>query len=227
MLADPERFPLTATNDPVAAIVDFRDQLAAYGIRLLVLPVPNKDSVYPDRLSSRAKNLQGVLATRTREILAKLKEADVEVLDLFQEFRKARQPSGSTYQAPLYLAQDTHWSPAGVALAAKAAAHRLIDLGWVRTGEINYTEQSAPVQRIGDLVRMLQSPMIEQSLTPESIASIQVLQDSKPYSDDPNSEILILGDSFLRIYQQDTPTSAGFVAHLARELNRPRPHDRF
>src|SRR3954471_14956686 len=32
------------TNDPVAAIVDFRDQLAARDIHLLVMPVPNKDS---------------------------------------------------------------------------------------------------------------------------------------------------------------------------------------
>src|SRR5213596_4163216 len=41
------------------------------------------------------------------------------------------------------------------------------------------------------------------------------------YTDDPESDVLVLGDSFLRIYQQDEPGSAGFVAHLARELGRP------
>jgi hypothetical protein len=33
--------------------------------------------------------------------------------------------------------------------------------------------------------------------------------------------ILVLGDSFLRIFQQDEPGAAGFVAHLARQLQQP------
>jgi hypothetical protein len=41
------------------------------------------------------------------------------------------------------------------------------------------------------------------------------------YRDDPTSPVLVLGDSFLRIYQTDAPTSAGFIAHLARELRHP------
>jgi len=32
---------------------------------------------------------------------------------------------------------------------------------------------------------------------------------------------LILGDSFSRIYQTDAPRSAGFISHLAKELNTP------
>jgi hypothetical protein len=30
-----------------------------------------------------------------------------------------------------------------------------------------------------------------------------------------------MGDSFLRIYEQDEPGSAGLIAHLARELKQP------
>ena len=33
--------------------------------------------------------------------------------------------------------------------------------------------------------------------------------------------MLVLGDSFLRIYQTDDPKAAGFLAHLARNLKRP------
>src|SRR5689334_9302824 len=44
MLARPDGSkPQPGTNDPVAAITDFRDQLATRGIQLLVVPVPNKD----------------------------------------------------------------------------------------------------------------------------------------------------------------------------------------
>ena len=45
--------------------------------------------------------------------------------------------------------------------------------------------------------------------------------DNQPYKDGLEGEVLVLGDSFMRIYQQDTPTAAGFIAHLAKELKQP------
>ena len=211
------------TNDPVSAIVDFRDQLAARGIHLLVMPVPNKESIYPDRLSSRAEGLHGVVSPRTREIFEMLRSANVEVVDLFKEFTSAREQSGATTEIPLYLGQDTHWSPAGVTLAAKAVARRLAELGWVAPGTIEYAEQAAPVHRVGDLVRMLQSPRIEARIIPEPVSSVQIVrgEECEPYKDEASAQMLVLGDSFMRIYQQDAPTSAGFIAHLAKELKQP------
>ena len=41
------------------------------------------------------------------------------------------------------------------------------------------------------------------------------------YKDAREAEILVLGDSFMRIYQQDQPSAAGFIAHLAKELKQP------
>lgn len=32
---------------------------------------------------------------------------------------------------------------------------------------------------------------------------------------------MVLGDSFLRMYQTDQPVAAGFIAHLARALKQP------
>lgn len=211
-----------ATNDPVAAIVDFRDQLAARGFKLLVVPVPNKDSVYPDRLTGRAQNLRSVMAPRTREVMEKLRVANVEVVDLFKEFREARQRNDSEH-APLYLAQDTHWSPAGVNIAAKAVATRLKELGWADSGKNEYVERASQVQRIGDIVKMLQAPNIERTVQPEKVAAVQIVRadNGQLYKDDPNAEILVLGDSFMRIYQEDAPNGAGFIAHLAKELKQP------
>lgn len=70
---------------------------------------------------------------------------------------------------------------------------------------------------------MLQVPQIERTLTPERIVCRQVvLPDTEAsYRDAVESEILILGDSFLRIFEQDEPQAAGFIAHLARELRQP------
>ena len=224
MLARPESADSTdATKDPVGAIVDFRDQLAAKGIRLLVMPVPNKESIYPDQLTSRAETLRGVLPTRTQEVLERLRAARVEVVDLFKAFSETRQQGGATRETPLYLEQDTHWSPAGVTLAAKAVALRLNALGWIHAGHIEYSQRSAPVQRLGDILRMMQSPIIERSLEPEKVSAVQVIrsENAQPYKDEVDAEILVLGDSFMRIYQQDEPNAAGFIAHLAEELKQP------
>lgn len=223
MLARPDRAPAhRATNDAVAAIVDFRDQLAANGIHLMVMPIPNKESVYPDRLSERGQQLRGVMAPRTRELLKELRAKNVEVLDWFDGFRKERE-SGRDAQTPLYLAQDTHWSPAGVALVAKHVARRLTELGWARPGAVDYLERPATVRRTGDILHMLQTPGIERMVAPASVSAVQVIRgdDGQLYKDDPYAEILVIGDSFMRIYQEDQPTSAGFIAHLAKELRQP------
>ena len=43
-----------------------------------------------------------------------------------------------------------------------------------------------------------------------------------PFKDDfRKSEILILGDSFSRIYQTDSPVNAGWIAHFAKNMSRP------
>jgi SGNH hydrolase-like domain, acetyltransferase AlgX len=112
-----------------------------------------------------------------------------------------------------YLAYDTHWTCEGAQIAAKAVADLLPQL----RGAKDYEVKSVTIERRGDIVRMMDSPTLERFFPPETVPCQQV----QDYMDDPNSPILVLGDSFLRIYQTDTPKSAGFIAHLARELKQP------
>ncbi len=215
--------PGALPHDPRVAIVDFRDQLARRGIRLLVMIAPNKESIYPQMLSRRAEPGRMVMGSQTRQLLDELQTAGVDVVDLFQVFRAAQRSPTAAAATPLYLAQDSHWSPAGVEVAASAVAQKILSAGWVQRGTVAYDRKPAPVRRLGDVIRMLQVPQIEQDITSEDIACRQILRrdDQSPYRDDPNAEILILGDSFLRIYEQDEPESAGFISHLAYELGQP------
>jgi hypothetical protein len=112
-----------------------------------------------------------------------------------------------------YLAYDTHWTCEGAQIAAKAVADLIPEL----RGAKNYVVKSVTLERKGDIVRMMDSPTLERFFPPESVPCQQV----QGYVDDPDSPILVLGDSFLRIYQTDAPKSAGFIAHLARELKMP------
>jgi hypothetical protein len=214
---------VSATNDPVTAILAWRDALAARGVRLLVVAAPNKESIYPDQLTRRAAPERIVMSPSTRNLLARLTAAHVECVDLFTVFARARTNTAQTGAQPLYLAQDSHWSPAGVKLAAHTVARRLIELGWAKPGIVEYREQPVSIPRHGDLLRMLQSPHLERRVRPETVPCIQVLRSdsAEPYQDDADSRMLILGDSFLRIYQRDEPGAAGFIAHLAKELKQP------
>jgi hypothetical protein len=208
--------------EAVAAIVAFRDQLAERGIRLLVVPTPNKESVYPEKLTGRATGRSPLLASETRELLGGLRAAGIELVDLFEVFTQAKAAAANAAPA-LYLAQDSHWSPAGVELAARAVAQRILGCGWVKMGALSCELRLSPVERLGDVLRLLRVPALERMVGPETVQTVQVVDSERgqPYRDDPESEILVLGDSFLRIYQQDEPGSAGFIAHLAKELRRP------
>ena len=207
---------LIDSSDPLPAIRSFRDQLQARGIRLLVVPVPSKESVYPGMLASRAEHAGVVVCDQTRSLLQGLDRSGIEHVDLFDAFRRARQAESLADPTRLYLARDTHWSPKGARVAAAAVARRVLERGFVSRGNDAFLERLVTVRRHGDLVEMLQVRQIERALEPESLVCRQVVHSDtgKPYRDAPESEILILGDSFLRIYEQDEPGSAGFIAQL-------------
>jgi hypothetical protein len=209
----------STVEDAVAAVTRFRDDLAARGIHLVVMPAPNKESVYPDQLTRWAAPPTQVPSRETRAFLARCETAGVEVVDLFALYRDARTASN----ALLYLEQDSHWSPAGVEMAANAVAARVVERGWLAPGTNYYDARPAPIREVGDIVRMIRSPQIEARLPPQTIATSQVVrrETGALFIDDPSPEVLVLGDSFLRIYERDEPGAAGFVAHLAQALGRP------
>jgi hypothetical protein len=211
------------TADPLPAIVSFRDQLRARGIELIVIIVPDKESIYPEKLSRRVPGGRVIVCARTLRLLEQLKDLGIDVVDLFEEFGRAKQESGRSVSRALYLVQDTHWSPHGARLAAEIVGKRVVNLGSIAPGSIHCEERPVAVRRLGDLVKMLQVPWLERSVEPEAITCLQVVEadSGNSYHDANDSRVLVLGDSFLRIYERDEPESAGFIAHLARELRQP------
>lgn len=211
-------------DDPLSAIVTFRDQLSRKGIRLLVVPMPVKPSVYPDKLTRRAAPDGQSFSSHTVELISRLREAGVEVLDLFETFRRFRKKDSSSEIEPYYLVRDTHWSGKAVTIAAEEVAEQIRRLGWVDPGSTEYDLKAVMVKRRSDIAQMVKVPGIEEKFPPEDVLCYQVVQKNgggKPYQDDPHSPVLVLGDSFLRIYQTDEPTAAGFISHLAMKLRRP------
>jgi hypothetical protein len=201
-------------DDPFQAIVSFRGQLARRGIRLIMLPVPGKPAVYPEKLTRRVSS-NGSIRSHTLELIARLQESGTEVVNLFDLFHRLR---GAAAASPDYLLRDTHWSGQAARIAAQTVARRIRELGWAEPGQVEYALRERRVQRRSDIARMIRVPDIEGSYPAEEVVCEQVLRagTGELYRDDPGSPVLVLGDSFLRMYQTDEPRAAGFIAHLAR-----------
>lgn len=199
------------------AIMAFHKELGRRGIRLLVLPVPGKPAIYPDKLTSRV-NGTGALESHTRELLARLERSGVEAVDLFALFERMRRNTDA-----VYLLRDTHWSGESARVAAELVAARIRERGWIPGGSVEYTTRELRVNRRSDVARMIRAPGVEAAYPAEEVRCEQVIEGASgaPYRDDPHSPVLILGDSFLRMYQTDEPRAAGFIAHLARALRLP------
>ena len=218
-------------KNPIPAIVRFRDLLAKQGVDLLFVPVPTKVEMFPERAAT-APGGDGRAFTRfagqvanpfERKFLADLAASGVETVDLLPAFLAERAHDAAAKE-PLYQAQDTHWTTRGLEVAARVVAERVRRYPWYRALAAHrraYRTKDASFSRHGDLCSRL--PEREQArYTPETLVGHQVVAtDGALYEDDPDSPVVLLGDSFTGVYQLMDCEHAGVSAHLAKELGIP------
>src|SRR3954468_6463595 len=107
--------------DPLPAILDFQQQLKARGIDLLVVPVPPKAAVYPEKIVSGYNAAANDPAPMLHRFYQELTAAGIDVLDLTATFvQNHDHPRG-----PVFCKTDSHWSGIGCVLAAQAIAEKV------------------------------------------------------------------------------------------------------
>lgn len=104
-------------DETVASYAAFRDALGERGIRLVVVPLPDTGSLYPDHFPERER-ARLVTPTFREQFLARLSEQGVDAIDLLPELHAARTPY-------LFIRDDTHWNPRALDLAARVIAREL------------------------------------------------------------------------------------------------------
>jgi hypothetical protein len=236
---------LTRHQSVAQAILKFRDQLKARGLELVVMPVPGKPSIYPDKVTRRiAANT--TVPSPTQELLAELEKQGLATIDLFSLFQQAR----TNQTESLYLATDTHWTPTGARLAAQASARQLQARAGIIHGDRTF--QSIPVQvhRTGDICEMTQVQSAQAAYPPQTVVCEQISDPAlglllPAASGRPGtfkfpgakSTVLVpeprsLGDlaepapaskspNEAPVTKKLLPGSAGFISLLARELGQP------
>lgn len=235
-------------DNPIQAILKFREQLKAKGVELLVVVTPGKPSIYPERLTAAGIDAAGANAMgHGRAILDSLARLGLNTVDLYTPLLTAKADDAKL--GPLYLNDDTHWTPRGAELAANVIAKKVSELaesGIVDIGEpsMEYVASDSVADRMGDIGEMsglnkfnvfkvqkvtghviYRQEIFERTEPPQdSLLDSTVVRDTTktPFKDDfRKAKILILGDSFSRIYQTDAPVNAGWIAHFAKEMGRP------
>jgi len=212
-------------KNPLPIIVEFKRQLEARGVDFLFVPVPTKDEIFPEEIDGRGRAFAGrIVNPYERKLLADLGAAGVETIDLLPAFLAAREPD-KVERELVFQHQDTHWTDRGLRLAARLIAARVKEYPWyqaaVSRARLDLRSKEKIFSQHGDLRSRL--PVAEQrKYRPEKLVAHQVVHpDGKPYDDDPDSPVVVLGDSFTGVYELMAPEHAGVSAHLALDLGLP------
>jgi alginate O-acetyltransferase complex protein AlgJ len=183
-----------AVAPAVQAMAAYQAALEAEGVQLIVLPVPAKAEIYPDKLSAGAAPQE--LAGRQAEFIKALAAAKVNVIDLAAAFQAQRKQDPSIL---LYCQRDAHWSPAGIQLAATLVQAKIKDQSWLKPAVA--LGDAGSLEITGDLMT---TPATE-ALGPEKI----LLQRTKAVlAPTPDGAAILLGDSHTLIFSGGA--NAGF-----------------
>jgi alginate O-acetyltransferase complex protein AlgJ len=206
--------------DPLKAIVAFRDQLAARGIELIVVPVPMKPGVEAVKLSPRAESNRVLQNPSFSGFKARMQKAGIRLFDPASVLAEQKAVAAN---APLFLQTDTHWRPEIMELIAEKLAAFIQSPA--PTSQTTFQVSAKEISGVGDIARMLKLPESQRIYRPETVTIHEVLAGNARWRPSKTAEILLLGDSFSNVFSLGAlgwGESAGFAEHLSRALgNRP------
>ena len=107
--------------DPIPAIVDFRDQLKKRGIDLLLMPVPPKAAIYPEKILPDVDLHGETAAPCLARFYDELRKREIDVVDLAPVFLQNRASEhGPVFARPIRIGLDS-----GCVLAAQTIKEKI------------------------------------------------------------------------------------------------------
>ncbi len=195
----------------LAAILDFHSQLKKAGIALLVVPVPAKASIYPEKLTQGLQPPSALPFVADSAFCALLATNGVPTLDLTGIYFTNRVST-----APLYCRTDSHWSPEGVRIAASEIASRIRAEAEPAPGKIPMDMERREIVIRGDLSSPADSG--------ETVTIHPVTSGGHTIPASRESPVLLLGDSHNLVFHSGGEMhaeGAGLPDQLAKELGFP------
>ncbi len=105
----------------VESIAYIQDYLDLIGVKLLVVPIPDKEQVFRDRIPQSVwKRGEPPPESIAPELVRRLQERGIAAISLYEPFTNA-----AAGGVQIFWPDDTHWHPAGIGLAARLIADEL------------------------------------------------------------------------------------------------------
>ena len=199
--------------DPLPAILDFHRQLKERGIELVLVPVPPKAAIYPEKFSAAA-GVTIAAAPYLRAFYDQLRAGGVDVLDLTPVFIANREHE----RGDVFCETDSHWSGVGTVLAAQAIAERVKAKLPVVPPRREYTSEWKESAISGDLAALLGPNVAKPSAETIALRLIGEKGSGIAVKPDPNSPVLVMGDSHTLVFSEFLAQRAGLIDQLAAEL---------
>ena len=118
------------------AISSLRDSLADSGIRLIVVPIPEREVILQKLFKARTT----VDGSNLQRFIRHLKRDGIEVADLAPWYKKCKPES-------LYQKRDSHWDRKGISIAARVIASKIKPT----LPAISYKLQDTTIYHEGDI----------------------------------------------------------------------------
>jgi alginate O-acetyltransferase complex protein AlgJ len=208
-----------------ADVLKVQKLLAAKGIKLLVVVVPDKSRIEATHLGILHRPTR--YASRASQWVGELKLAGVEALDLTDTLTSFKQNNTAAF-----LKSDSHWTEQGAEAAARAVGAEVQRLKIIATpAQALVIEQRTESRRAGDLIRLAGVDWLFDSLQPlpdvaqetsfgvekrsSSLVSTantpaKTVQTDDLFGDADLPNVVVIGTSFSR--------TSNFVSFIEKEL---------
>ncbi len=204
--------------NPLEAIVHYHKQCKKQNVELIILPIPPKAVVYPEKavpsLASKVEDEPPRLDPAHRTFYKLLREKGVNVIDPTELLLRHRDDkAGATY-----CKQDSHYSGRACGIIAEKLAETIKQKVWYAdVPRKTFTAETHQVQINGDLRQGLE----DADMPKETLPLTQIKQDGAPIKPDSESPVLLLGDSHTLVFHSGGKLHAkasGLADHLAHDL---------
>ncbi len=214
-----------ALADPLPAIVDYKARLDKLGIELILVPVPPKAVIYPEKISGTIKVKSGEPPPRLdiyhQEFYRLLRQKGIKVIDLVPELMKRRFDQAGA----MHCKQDTHWSGRACVLTAKLLAQEIKWKKWYAAiPRAKFEVSDRTVKISGDLWQVLEDETVPKEKLTIRMVKVKTDAGHTRVQPDRASPVILLGDSHCLVFHGGVgmlATGAGLADQLAAELGFP------
>ncbi len=216
--------PAENFEDPehaIHVIESIAKDLWAHEIDFLIVPIPNRSQVYPDRyegIDAVPDDFAGIDLGYAKFVL-ELARRGVSVVDLLPRFARQRHDRSGADDEFLFHDFDAHWTPRGMEIAAEAIAEAIAELSWF--------DEVAPDKSVDHSVKLEQAihdfpddkelSGIRESVPLWFRGVLDAAGDPVP-ARSQDSPIVLLGDSFTNNFREH---ASDVTSHIYARIGVP------